>query len=163
MLDAARRTCVFLRKAWRAGLIPVGLGTVPIAEIRFSTPNAWLASWMAGTTCTVYATPHYALLVGSERLVPQETAYWAWQRSLRGTDHPRPDEWIEAMLVRLLTLFASIRRNGYRHRCIADRLAVLEDLTLWDGGHRLACLGALGWTQVPVVRLRRRGRWLSGI
>ena len=38
----------------------------------------------------------------------------------------------------------------------ADRIAVVDGCWLWDGGQRLACLAALGWKEVPVVKLERR-------
>ena len=97
------------------------------------------------------ATPHYHLLAYESEMPFRETAYWRWQLSIRGIDHPRPDEWIEAMAMRLKRLHRDIQANGYRLRSVADRIAITEDGLLWDGGHRLACLAAEGWVLVPVV------------
>ncbi len=111
---------------------------------------------------TVHGSPHLSLLRlyewWGESLWDyfKHTAYYRWHLSLRDYQHPRPDDWIEAMGGRLVALYVDIKRNGYRCKCVADRIAVLEDGSLWDGGHRLACLTALGWTEVPVVRLRRK-------
>lgn len=186
MLDEVRRTLRFLRKAWRAGLIPVRLGTMPVSEIRYWGETGWMENYMAGTDHNVYATPHYDMLVKHATAGVRFTdgafsffyqgiwpyrglPYFHWQVSLRGLDHPRPDDWIISMGQRFLRLFDAIRRDGYHHRCLADRIAVFEDGRLWDGGHRLACLAALGWVEVAVVRMRpwrggaRRGAARHGL
>ena len=173
MIDEFKRSAIFLRKAWRAGFIPVELGTMSVRDIRYPISGPWLEAYMHGTDHSVYATPHYSLLerhvIGGIRFHSEpfgvfhasgqqnfgETDYWRHQVSLRGIDHPRPDHWITAMGQRFVGLYESIKWDGYRHRCIADRIAVTTNGVLWDGGHRLACLAALGWERVPVVKMWR--------
>lgn len=155
MFDEARRTLRFLRKAWRAGLIPVRLGTMPVSEIRYWSETGWLEEYMAGTAHNVYATPHYQLLTAPSWSFHHATPYWQWQVSMKGYQHSRSDAWIRAMGNRLLRIYEEIRDGGYHHRCLGDRIAVFEDGRIWDGGHRLACLAALGWMRVPVVWMRR--------
>lgn len=157
MFSMLRRSLAFRRKVHRAGLRIVGTGQLPPEAIRWHREDD-----PASVTFTVHFSPHLSLLhryqEWGENLWPvfQRTAYYRWHRSLRGFQHPRPDDWIEAMGRRLVNLYLDIQRNGYRCQSVADRIAVLEDGRLWDGGHRLACLTALGWAEVPVVKLERR-------
>ena len=151
MLGAWRRGLTFRRKVRAAGLTIVRRDWVRIETIRFT-------HWADGSPLwpNVFATPHYDLLAAYHDGVPlRDLPYWKWQVSLRGIDHPRPDEWIAEMALRLIRLHQDIRNNGYRLRSVADRIAVMEDGVLWDGGHRLACLAAEGWVVVPVVVVRR--------
>ena len=155
MAKDLRRSLTFRRKLRAAGLRILGRDWVPIEAISIPRPDAWFAGQIESPWRTVFDTPHYKLLTAQNGAKLMDTDYWAWQRSIRGLDHPRPDEWIEAMAVRLKRLQVSIRTEGYRLRSVADRIAVREDGVLWDGGHRLACLAAEGWVLVPVVVVRR--------
>lgn len=148
--DDLRRWLAFRWKVRAAGLRIMRKDWWPIETIQVPRPRD--PPWP-----TVFATPHYHLLACENGVPLRATAYWDWQLSLRGTDHLRPDEWIEAMAMRLKRLHKDIRDNGYRLRSVTDRIAVREDGMLWDGGHRLACLAAEGWVLVPVVVVRERG------
>ena len=149
---ALRRAVRFRRKLRAQGLKVWRTGTLHVGDIRYPVVNAWSADWYAGTDHDVYASPHYAaLLTHRSHGDMTTTPYVGWHRSLRGVDHPRPDDWIMAMQDRLVRLYESISRDGYRLECVADRIAVLPDNTLWDGGNRLACLAALGRMDAPVV------------
>ena len=128
----------------------------PVEAIGVPRPDAWFAGQIESPWRTIFETPHYKLLTSQNGTKLTETDYWAWQRSIRGLDHPRPDEWIAAMAVRLKRLRESIRTEEYRLRSVADRIAVMENGLLWDGGHRLAGLAAEGWVLVPVVVVKRR-------
>lgn len=145
LFDTLRRSWRFHRKVRAAGYRIVGTALWPITKIHYPAPNGWARHWYKGWPRSVYFSPHYAALCNDGE------SYREWQRSLRGIDHPRPDEWITAMEQRLHVLYRSIRDEGYRCRCVADRIAVTEDGGLHDGGHRLACLAACGWAEVPVV------------
>jgi len=151
-----RRLLAFRRKVRAAGLRIVGPDWTPIEAIRIPRPDAWFAGQSESPWRTVFDTPHYKLLTVQHGTWwnLRETDYWAWQRSIRGLDHSRPDDWIAAMAERLKRLQSSIHGEGYRLRSVADRIAVMEGGTLWDGGHRLACLAAEGWVLVPVVVVR---------
>jgi len=154
VIDGWRRSLVFRRKVRAAGLSIVGRDWYRIETISVPRPDAWFAGQIESPWRTVFDTPHYKLLTSQNGAKLTETDYWAWQRSIRGLDHPRPDAWIEAMAVRLKRLQSGIRAEGYRLRTVADRIAVRESGVLWDGGHRLACLAAEGWVLVPVVVVR---------
>ena len=151
-----RRSLAFRRKMRGAGFRIVRRDWWPVEAIGVPRPDAWFAGQIESPWRTVFETPHYKLLTIQNGAKLTETDYWAWQRSIRGLDHPRPDEWIEAMAVRLKRLQSGIRTEGYRLKTVADRIAVLEGGLLWDGGHRLACLAAEGWVLVPVVVVKRR-------
>ena len=151
VIDKMRRSLAFHRKVRVAGLRIVGRDWLPIEAISVPRPDAWFAGQIESPWRTVFETPHYKLLTAQNGAKLTETDYWAWQRSIRGLDHPRPDEWIGAMADRLKRLRESIRTDGYRLRSVADRIAVRDGGVLWDGGHRLACLAAEGWVLVPVV------------
>lgn len=158
------RSLRYRRKIYRAGFRIVGTETMGIGDIRMAWVNDWLAEYLEGTDHTIFDMPHYDLLTKEVRGGVSfngfldgkahsftMTPYYFWQVSLRGIDHPRPHEWICAMGQRLIRLFHCIREDGYRLRCVADRIAVLEDGTLWDGGHRLACLARIGQVAIPTV------------
>ena len=151
VIDNIRRSLAFRRKVRAAGLRMVGRDWFPIEAISVPRPDAWFAGQIESPWRTIFDTPHYKLLTSQNGTKLTETDYWAWQRSIRGLDHPRPDEWIGAMADRLKRLRESIRTDGYRLRSVADRIAVRDGGVLWDGGHRLACLAAEGWVLVPVV------------
>ena len=155
MIDAWRRGRVFRRKVRERGLRIVGRDWWPIEAIGIPSPDAWFAGQIESPWRTIFDTPHYKLLTSQNGAKLTETDYWAWQRSIRGLDHPRPDDWIAAMAERLKRLQSSIHNEGYRLHSVADRIAVTEGDVLWDGGHRLACLAAEGWVLVPVVVVRR--------
>lgn len=137
MLDPLRRSLRYRRKLRAAGYRIVTTGTLHPSVIRYPITNAWMAEWYEGTDCNVYASPHYhALLYHIAGRDMADTPYVDYQRSLRGVDHPRPEEWIRAMQDRLCRLYVSIRDEGYRLACVADRIAVDMSGDLWDGGHR---------------------------
>ena len=144
----------FRRKVQAANLRIVGRDWWLIESISIPRPDAWFAGQIESPWRTVFDTPHYKLLTAQNVAKITETDYWAWQRSIRCLDHPRPDEWIAAMADRLKRLQSSIHTEGYRLSSVADRIAVRESGVLWDGGHRLACLAAEGWVLVPVVVVR---------
>ena len=149
MIADLRRSVAFRRKVRAAGLRIVRKDWGPMESIRIPRPIG--PPWP-----NIFATPHYDLLTSEAGRPLQETAYWSWQLSLRGIDHPRPDAWIEAMALRLKRLHQAIRDEGYRLRSVADRIAGRDNGLLWDGGHRLAWLAAEGWVLVPVVVVRGR-------
>lgn len=157
-LDDLHRSITFRRKVKRASLRIIRIDTMPIDSVQF-----WREDMGSSITFPVERSPHYELLLwyanGGIRFTIEESglhpfrgsAYYRWHVALRGFQHPRSDGWIEDMARRLIRLYKSIARDGYRCRCVADRIAVLPDNRLWDGGHRLACLAILGWKEVPVV------------
>ena len=149
VIDKMRPSLAFHLKVRAAGLRIVGRDWLPIEAISVPRPDAWFAGQIESPWRTVFDTPHYKLLTAQNGAKLTETDYWAWQRSIRGLDHPRPDEWIEAMAVRLKRLRDSIRTEGYQLGTVADRIAVKDGGLLWDGGHRLACLAAEGGGLVP--------------
>ena len=161
MIDAWRRSRQFRRKVQAAGKRIAGRDWVPIQTIQIPQPNQdHSTDRFAILWPTIYDTPHYNLLTCQRQCELTATDYWAWQVSLRGIDHPRPDYWIFAMTLRLRTLHDSIHRDGYRLQCVADRIAIMPsritpNSVLWDGAHRLACLAAERWVLVPVVVIRR--------
>jgi len=155
MIDNIRRSLTFRRKVRSAGLRIVRKDWLLIEAISVPRPDAWFAGQIESPWRTIFDSPHYKLLTSQNGAKLTDTDYWAWQRSIRGLDHPRPDEWIAAMADRLKRLQSSIHDEGYRLRSVADRIAVMENGLLWDGGHRLACLAAEGWVLVPVVVMRR--------
>jgi len=162
MIANLRRSFAFRRKVRAASLRILGTGTLPVDAIQI-----WREDLGSTLTFPIRRSPHYNLLLwhrnGGVRFTVEEpglhafreSQYYRWQVTLRGFQHPRPDGWIEDMAKRLLRLHDDIRQNGYRCRCVADRIAVFPDNRLWDGGHRLACLAAAGWKEVPVVEVRQ--------
>ena len=162
MIADLRRSLAFRRKVRAAGLRIIRQGTLPVDAIQI-----WREDLGNTLTFPIRRSPHYALLLwnrhGGVRFTIQEpglhvfreSQYYRWQVALRGFHHPRPDGWIEDMAKRLLRLHDNIKANGYRCRCVADRIAVFPDNCLWDGGHRLACLAVDGWEEVPVVVVRQ--------
>ncbi len=162
MIADLRRSLVFRRKVRAARLRIVGKTTLPV-----DTLQIWREDLGSTMTFPIRRSPHYHLLVwhrhGGIRFTIEEpglhafreSQYYRWQVVLRGFHHARPDGWIEDMARRLLRLHDDIQKNGYRCRCIADRIAVFPDNRIWDGGHRLACLAAIGWTEAPVVVVRQ--------
>lgn len=170
VFSTLRRSLRFRLKLRRAGFRIVGTGTLRPWQITLASPDVsraspelaakateWWENWTEGTDHDIYSSPHYETLLWY-RLGKslKDSPYVEWQRVLRGIDHPRPEPWITAMQDRLIRLYESILTDGYRLECVADRVVVGVDGVLWDGGHRLACLAALGRTKVPVIYVRRR-------
>ena len=152
-LDSFKRSYHFRQKMLWRGLEVLRPDEWPINNIILPIPNDWWENWLQGRENTIYNSPHYYTLVHP---VDGKSAYYYWQLSIRGIDHPRPDEWIRGMEARLFRLRTNISTFGYKCKCVADRIAVMEDGLLVDGGHRLACLAALGYTHIPVVILKER-------
>lgn len=153
LIDSLKRGYHFRCKMYSRGLRIVGKAEWPIKKIKLPIPNDWWENWLQGKESNIYNSPHYYTLVHP---VDGKSAYYYWQLSLRGIDHPRPDDWIKAMESRLFRLRSNISTFGYKCTCVGDRIAVMENGLLIDGGHRLACLAALGEPRVPVVILKER-------